>query len=214
MLRKHIVGQPGTVNTFLIGRRIRVTSGKKRLNIPNQAHIIRGLAEADRKRRRALARRAGVAVVGCAAVAAIVLLAFRSPAAQQPPTPVSTVDSNARACVLTDPNDAALPTVDAGLQQAAQANGHLNIQHYPIPTAATDARSLLNGLIGGRCTVVVGVGQQADQAIEAYASDGQTPSVKLIAVGGGSTASSGVAVLPSSGLTSDAVAKLVEGDLP
>jgi hypothetical protein len=129
----------------------------------------------------------------------------------QAPTPASSVDQNARACVLADANDPALGAVDAGLQQAARA-GRLNVQHYLVAGTAADARPLLNGMIAARCDVVIGVGGSADGAIEAYAADGQPPAARLIVVGATGPATD-VAVLPSAGLTPQAVAERVKEEL-
>lgn len=185
----------------------------KRSNIPGQIQVRRERDEAARRRRITVRWRAGLAVVGVAAVATASLLLIHSHNSPAPPAPVSTVDSNARACVLTDPNDPSLPTVSAGLDQAAGSNAHLNVQNYPIPAADTDARALLSGLIAGRCDVVVGVGSLADQAIEAYAADGQKPAAKLIVVGDGPADAAGVTRLSPSNLTADSLATLVEHDL-
>ena len=212
-MRCHTVDLTATMSGIATQSRRSFTVARKknRSNIPNSTQIRLEADERARQRRRTLLLRTGLAVVACAAVATASLF-LRHSHNVQPNKPVSTVDANARACVLADPNDPALTTIDAGLQQAATANGHLNIQHYSIPSTDTDARPILNGLIADRCEVVVGAGPQADQAIEAYAADGQSPAAKLIIVGAAATGDANISILSPAGLTASAVATLVEND--
>ena len=190
-----------------------MTRGNKRSNLPDPARLRDELAERARRRRTVLMRRAAAGLACCALLGVgTALLLDRHGPAKSAPTPVSSADANARACVLSEPGDASLAVVDAGLEQVAKADGHLNVQNYPLPATATDATPFLNGMIASRCGVVIGIGDLADQAIKSYATNGH-PAARLIVVGAGTAQSTNVAFLSPAGLTPAGVAAQVRARL-
>jgi hypothetical protein len=190
-----------------------VTRGNKHSNLPNAARVRDELAREKRRRRGLLMRRAAAGLAACALLGGgAALLLDRGGPPKPTPTPVSSVDANARACVLSGPGDASLAVVDAGLQQVAKADGHLNVQNYPLPGTATDATPFLNGMIASRCGVVIGIGDLAGRAIASYPANGH-PAAKLIVVGAATTQTTDVAFLSPAGLTAAGVAAQVRADL-
>ena len=166
------------------------------------------------RRRRTLVLLSSLAGVVLAAVAAFAIyLALPDHTGPTPPKAVSTVDANRRVCVLSDPGDTRLADVDSGLQQAAQMNGHLNVQHFTAPPAQTDVTPTLNSLITLRCAVIVGLGPRVSDAVAAYTDGSQKSTVRFIVVGSTPANSPQVSAIDPTALTPSAIATLVEGDV-
>jgi hypothetical protein len=154
-------------------------------------------------------------LIGAAAVAVIVIAAaaytlWPRHHAPAPPAPASEVGTYHRACILTAPSDPSLPAARSGLQQAARTKGDIDVQSYPIPTARSDAAPYLAGLISNKCTFIVALGTQPAAAVSAYAENNSSTALRFITIGGQASRSAAVTVLPTAGLTPQAVAALAE----
>ncbi|MFI9105533.1 hypothetical protein ACIGXA_34010 [Streptomyces fildesensis] len=104
----------------------------------------------------AIAATGGALAIGITAIA----LSTGGSARNQPPAAVSTIDSQLRACMLTDATADAktIAPVWAGLAQAAAHRTDLIVQRYSLPPAVAPA-TYLNTLAQMRCTTIVTVGE-------------------------------------------------------
>ncbi|MCZ4102529.1 hypothetical protein [Streptomyces sp. H39-C1] len=113
--------------------------------------------------RRPTRRQTGITATGGALVigiTAVVLSTGGGTQSNQAPTAVSTIDSQLRACMLTDAtaDDKTIASVWAGLTQAATQRTDLIVQRHTLPPAVAPA-TYLNTLAQMRCTTIVTVGE-------------------------------------------------------
>ena len=157
-------------------------------------------------RRRTLTAVIGFVAALAVTAAVVVTLALTRHPAPAAPTAVSTVAENRRACLLSDPGQAASATVFSGMQQAAQSRGGVNVQQATLPAQATDAAPELAGLIQQQCTVIFAVGPLSITAAQAAAGNAQPRTVTFVLVGDTAVSGSHISTLPITGLSGDRVA--------
>lgn len=181
----------------------------RRTNGPAATRAKGPRAHTRRARRRTLTI-GGLAA--CALASMAIYLALPGKQGPTPPRAISTVAANRRVCVLSDPGDTDLPTVDSGLRQAANTNGHLNVQHFLVSQGQSDAAPILNSMISLGCSVIVGLGTQAHAAVLAYASNEPSSSARFIIVANAPANTARLSAIAPADLTSNTVATLVESD--
>ena len=147
-----------------------------------------------------------VTCLAAIAVAVVIALSLTRHSAPAPPAAVSTVAENRRACLLSDPGQAASATVFAGLQQAAKTRGGVNVQRATLPAQATDAAPELAGLIQQQCTAIYAVGPLSTEAARAAAGNAQPRAVTFVLVSDVPVSGDHLSTLPVTGLTADQVA--------
>ncbi|WP_034086920.1 hypothetical protein [Streptacidiphilus albus] len=118
-----------------------------------------------------------------AAAAAVIGLSGGGTSHASTPAPVSSIDSEARACLLTGPGASPALTAAAwtGMRQAAASSTHLLVQQFALPPNATPA-TFLDTLTQMRCTTIATVGSSLDTAVPPTAN--RTPSVRFLIIGG------------------------------
>ena len=189
-------------------------TSRSRNQIPDAARRKHDKLQAEHEHHRTLRHRTIYTITGLIVITAVVVTVALWPRhhGPTPPAPVSQVDTYHRACILTDPSDPDLPTVQAGLHQAATTAGNITVQNYPLPTATTNAAPYLASLISNKCTLIIALGTQPDTAVDAYAQNNPKTTLKLVTIAGPNTTSTAITALPATDLTASTIAALAERD--
>ena len=149
---------------------------------------------------------AGLAAVGVAAAAILLIWVFSPTAAPAGSlTPVSDVDASIRACLLEAP--AGSPGGQSALQgltKAAQARRDLLVQQFTDPPNVSPA-SMFGELTALHCTTVVTVGSQAEAQVKADANHG----TRYLVIGTPLPKNPNVTVLPPATATSASIESAV-----